>query len=248
MSPGILPAAVEESADKVAVVLAAVAEWPGDMLQADSVGVGCAPGVAVEAEIVPAVAVRRAAETPVSTLGSWTGPVILCEGVLVKLTAAGFDQGDPAAGNRATGQSGRQGLENMGAETVGALGVGLAVAPVTVGTYVAADRVALLVRESQMLVQDVVALGKVLAHPVVLAGAGNRGLVVNEDPGQTGHNKVPGSESHSLLVLVDHRIPSVHMACFQCLQEYVPVVPLGIAGGQEGHTPDQGNQVPVAGQ
>lgn len=54
MSPGISPAAVEESADKEMVVLAAVTEGPGGM-QAGSVDEA--------AETGPVVAVRRVAES-----------------------------------------------------------------------------------------------------------------------------------------------------------------------------------------
>lgn len=35
------------------------------------------------------------------------------------------------------------------------------------------------------------------------------------------------------------------MACRPCLQAYAPALPLGIAVDLEGHTPGQGNQVPV---
>lgn len=40
--------------------------------------------------------------------------------------------------------------------------------------------------------------------------AGSRGLAVglDEEPGQAGCNMVPDPESHSLLVPVDHMIPS----------------------------------------
>lgn len=61
MSPGIFPAAVEESADKVIVVLAVVTEDPGGM-QAGSVD--------ERAETGPVVAVRRVAESLVWSLNS----------------------------------------------------------------------------------------------------------------------------------------------------------------------------------
>lgn len=55
-----VPAAVEGSADKVTVVLAAAVE---DKQQADLVDVGCVQMAVVEAEPVPAAA-RGAAEAP----------------------------------------------------------------------------------------------------------------------------------------------------------------------------------------
>ena len=78
---------VEETADKVTVVLAAAGSE--GTLQAGPVGVGCVPVAAVEAETVPAVAAREAAEAPVWIPGSWTGPVIQVEPG--NLAAAGSD-------------------------------------------------------------------------------------------------------------------------------------------------------------
>lgn len=103
MSPGIPPAVVEEeSADKVTVVLAAAAaEGSAGMLQAGPVGVGCVPVAAVEAETVPAVAARGAAEAPVWIQGSWTGPVI--QEYPGNLAAVEPDWGDPAAGHTKIG-------------------------------------------------------------------------------------------------------------------------------------------------
>lgn len=136
----VVPAVVEEeSADKVTVVLAA--EGSAGTLQAGPVGVGCVPVVAVEVETVPAVAARGAAEPPVWILGSWTGPVI--QGDPGNLAAAGPDWEDPAAGRRETGQTVGLSFGNKVAETVGALGMGLAVAPGTVGACGAADMVVL---------------------------------------------------------------------------------------------------------
>lgn len=244
MSPGILPAAVEEeSADKVTVVLAVAAVGSGGMLQAGPVGVGCVPVAAVEAETVSAA--RRGAEAPERIQGSWTGLVI--QGEPGNLAAAGFDQEDPAAGRRETGQTVGLKLGSKVAETVMALGGGLAVAPVTVGACGAADRVVLLVCEGQMLVEGAAALGKLPGHLVVRVGAGSRAFVagLGEDPGQAVHNKVPGPESHNLLVPAVHRIPSGNrMACLPCLQEYVPS---GIVGGPEGHNPGWGNQALAVG-
>lgn len=244
MSPGILPAVVEEeSADKVTVVLAVAAVGSGGMLQAGPVGVGCVPVAVVEAETVSAA--RRGAEAPVRIQGSWTGLVI--QGEPGNLEAAGFDQEDPAAGRRETGQTVGLKLGNKVAETVMAPGVGLAVAPVTVGACGTADRVVLLVCEGQTLVEGVAALGKLPGHLVVLVGAGSRGFVAGsgEDPDRAGRNKVPGPESHSLLVPAAHRIPSGNRrACLPCFQEYVP---LGIVGGLGGHIPGWGNQALAVG-
>lgn len=214
----------------------AVAEGLGGMLQADSVGVGHVPRAAVEAEIVPAAAVRKAPETPVWSLGRSE-----VQRELVKLAAVGVDLEVPAAEHRATGQTVKQRLENKVVEIVGALVLELAVAPVSEGTYVVADMVVLLECEGQML-EGVVALGKVPGFLVVRVEAENRGFVVSEDFGQVGQNKVSGFESHSPLVPVVHRIPSVHMTCFQCLQEYVLAFLMDIAVVLEGRTPAQDNQ------
>lgn len=246
MSPGIPPAVVEEeSVDKVPVVLAA-AVGSGGTLQAGPVGVGCVPLAAVVAETVPAVAAREAAEAPVWILGSWPGPVI--QGVPGNLAAAGPGWEDPAAGRRETGQIVGLRFGNKGAETVWALGLGLAVAPGTVGACGAADRVVLPGCVKQKMVEGGVALGKVSGHPVVLVGAGGREFVagLGEEPGQAGCNMVPGPESHILLVPAVHKIPSVgRTAWCPCLQRYVLVFPLGIAEDPEGRNPGQGNRAPV---
>lgn len=219
MSLGISPAAVEESADKVTVVLAAVTEGPGGM-QAGSVDEA--------AETGPVVAVRVAAESPVWSPDSWA--VIRRE--FVK-SVVGFDLGQPAVGHRATGPTGRKELGNKEAEIVGV--------PVSVGACAAADRAALPVCEGQMP-EGAAALGKVPALQAVLAGAGSREFAVSEDLGRAAHNKVSGSESYSLLVPAVHKIPSVHKACSPCLQGYVLAFPLDIFGVPKGHTPGQGNQ------
>lgn len=229
MSPGISPAAVEESVDKVTAVTVAVTEGPG----------GTKTGSVDEAaEIGPAAAERREAESLVWSLGSWTGIQV----ELVK-SVIGFGQEQPVVGHRATGPTARKELGNKEAESVGV--------PVPVGVLVsegvcaaAADRAALLVCEGQML-EGVAALGKELGLQAVLVGAGNRGFVENGDFGQAGHNRVSGSESHSLLVLAVHKIPSVHKACFPCLQHYGLAPPLDIFGVLEGRTPGQGNQAPA---
>lgn len=249
MSPGIPPAVVEEeSADKVTVVLAAAAAAEGSVgtLQAGPVGAGCVPVAAVEAGIAPAVAARVAAEAPVWILGSWTGPVI--QGYPGNLSAAGPGWEDPAAERKETGQTVGLRLGNKVAETVGALGMDLAVAPGTVGACEAADRVVLPGCVYQKLAEGGVAQGKESGHPVVLVGAGSRGFAAgsDEEPGQAGHNTVPGPGSCSLLVPAVHKIPSVgHKACRPCLQGYVLASPLDIAGDLEGHNLGQGNQAPV---
>lgn len=222
MSLGIPPAAVEESADKVTVVLAAVTEGPGGT-QAGSVD--------EVVEMEPVVAVRVAAESLVWGPDSWT--VIQQE--LVK-SVVGFDLGQSAVGHRATGPTGKKELGNKKAETVGV--------PVSVGACAAADRAALPVCEGQML-KGVAALGKVPALQAVLAGAGSRGFVVSEDLGQLGHNTVSGSVSYNLLVPAVRKFPSVRKACFPCLQRYVLAFPLDIFGVPKSHNPGQGNQTPV---
>lgn len=237
----------EESADKVTVVLAAAAGGSVGMLQAGPVGAGCVQVAAVEAETVPAVAARGAVEVPVWILGSWTGPVI--QGYPVNLAVVGPGWEDLAAGHRETGQTVELMLGNKVVETVGALGMDLAVDPGSVGACGAADRVVHLGCVEQKSVEDGVALGKDLGHLVVLAEAGSTGLAVGlgEGPGQAGHNKVPGPGIHSLLVPAVHKSPSVgHKACHPCLQGYVLAFPLDIAEDLEGHNPGQGNRAPAA--
>lgn len=214
MNPGISPAAEEESVDKVTVVLAVVTGGPGGK-QAGSVDEAAATG--------PVVAVRRVAERLAWSLDSWT----VIQEELVK-SVVGFDQEQPEVGHKANGSTGKKKLGNKEAESVGV--------PVSVGACAAAaDRAALPVCEGQM--KGAAAQGKVADLQAVLAGAGNKGFVVNEDLGQAGHNKVSGSESHSLLVPAAHKIPSVHKACFPCLQEYVLAFPLDISGAPQGHNP-----------
>lgn len=204
----IAPAVVEaESADKVTVVLAA-AEGSAGTLQAGPVGVGCVPVAAVEAGTVPAVAARGAAGAPVWILGSWTGPVV--QGDPGNLAAAGPDWEDPAAERRETGQTVGLRFGNTVAETVGALGMGLAVAPGTAGACGAADRVFPPGCVEQKSAEGGVAPGKVSGHPVVLVGAGSRGFAagLGEETDQVGHNMVPGPGSHSPRVPAVHKIPS----------------------------------------
>lgn len=206
----VVPAVAEEeeSADKVTVVFAAAAEGSAGTLPAGPVGVGCVPVAAVEAGAVPAVVVRGAAEAPVWILGSWAGPVI--QGEPGNLAAAGPDWEGPAAGRRETGQTVGLRFGNKVAEIVGALGMGLAVAPGTVGACGAADRAPLLGCVEQKSAVGGVALGKVSGHPVVLLGAGSRGFAagLGEEPGQAGRNTVLGPESHMLRVPAVHKIPS----------------------------------------
>lgn len=217
------PVAVAESVDKVTAVLAAATEGPG----------GTKTGSAdEEAEIGPDVAVRKEA----GSLDSWT--VIQVE--LVK-AVIGFAREQPVVRHRPTVQTAGKDLGNRKAESVGV--------PVPVGTPVpagacaaaAADRAALLVCVGQML-EGAVALGKEPDLQAVLAEAGNRGFVENEDLGQVGHNRVSDSGSHSLLAPADRKIPSAHKACFPCLLGYDLAPQLDIFGVLEGHTPGQGNQ------
>lgn len=202
----VLPAAEEgEIADKVTVVLAAGSEG---ILWAGPVGVGRALAVAVEAETVPAVAAREAAVAPVMILGNWAGPVI--QGVVGNLAAVGPDWEDPVAGHRETGPTGGLRLESMVAEIVGALEVGLAVAPGAVGACEAADKVVLPGCEEQKLVEDGAALGKMFGYLAVQEGAESMALAVDldEDPGLADHSMGPDLENHILLVPAVHRSPS----------------------------------------
>lgn len=246
MSPGTPPAAVEEeSADKVTVVLAAAA-GSVSKLQAAPVGVGYVP-VAAEDETATAVAVRGSAGVPAWVLGSWIGPVI--QGQPGSLAAVGPDWEDPAAGRRETGQTVGLKLANKVAETVGALGKSLAVAPGTVGACGAADRVVLPGCVEQKLEEGAVALGKVSGCRVVQAGSGSTAFAadLDEGPGLAGRNREPGPENYSLLVPADRKIQSVdHTACHPCLRGCVLAFPLGIFGDLVGHNPGQGNQVLVA--
>lgn len=164
------------------------------------------------------------------------------------MAAVGLDWEDPAAGRRETGQTVRRRLENTVAGTVGALGMGLAVAPGIAGACGAADRVVLPGCVDQKLAEGGVALGKVSGHQAVPVGAGSKGFVADlgEEPGLADCNMVLGPESHSLLVPAVRKIPSVdHTACHPCSQGYVLAFPLGIAGGLVGHNPDQGIQALV---
>lgn len=164
------------------------------------------------------------------------------------MAAAGPDWEDPAVGRREAGQAVGLRLENKVAEIVGALGMGLAVAPGAVGACGAADMVVLPGCEEQKLAQGGVALGKVSGHPVVPVGAVSRGFAagLDEEPGQAGRNTVPGPESHNLLLPAVHKIPSVdHMAWYPYFQGFFLAFPLGIAGDLESHNPGLGNRVPV---
>lgn len=250
-SPGIPPAAgEEESADKVTVVLAAVAVavvGSANKLQEDPVGAGYVLVAAVD-ETVTAVAAKVPAEAPVGVLGSWIGSVI--QGQPGNLAAVGPDWEDPAAGHRETGQTVELRFENRVAEIVGALGRGLAVAPGIEGACGTADRVVLLGCVAQKLAEGGVALGKVFGRQVVQMGFGNMGFAadLDEDLDLVGHNMVTGLESHSLLVPVVHKIPSVdHTASHPFLQGSVLASPLGISGDPVVHNPGLGNQVPVVG-
>lgn len=205
----------EESADKVTVVLAAAAvvaaaaaEGSGDMLPAGPVGAGCVPVAAAGADRASVVAVKRVVEAPASILGSWTGPVIQGEPGSSAAAEAGW--GDPAAGGKETDQTAVLKLGNKVAETVGALVMGLAVAPGTEGACGAADRAALPGCVGQKLVEGGAALDMMSVRPVVLVGAGCRAPAagLGEEPGQAGRSMVSGSETHNLLVPAVHRIPS----------------------------------------
>lgn len=249
MSPGTPPAVVveEESADKVTVVLAAAAEESAGTLRAGPAGAGCVPLAAVEAEIVPAVAARGAAVAPAWIPGSWAGPAI--QGDPGNLAAAGPGWEDPAAGRRETGQTAGLRLGNKGAGTVGALGMGLAVAPGTGGACGAADRAVPPDRAQQKTAEGGVAPGKESGRPVVLEGAGCTGFAagLGGELGRVAHNMAPGPGSRSLLVPAVHKIPSAdRTACHPCLQGYVLACPLDSAEDPAGRNPDQGNLAPAA--
>lgn len=160
---------------------------------------------AVEAESVPAVAVRGAAGGPVWILGNWIGPVIQ----QYPGNFAGPGWGDTAADHTVIGLTVERRLENRVAETVEILGMDQAVAPVTVAACVAADRVGLL-GHVQQLVEGAVVLGKETGHPVVLVEIGSRGFAagLDEQPGQVGHNTESDPGDHRLLVPVVHKNPS----------------------------------------
>lgn len=231
----------EESADKVTVVLAAAGSV--SKLQAVPVGVGYVQ-VAAEDGTVTAVAVRGSVEVPVWDLGSWTGPVI--QEWPGSLAAVGPDWEDPAAEHRETGQTVELKIVNKVAETVGALGKSLAVAPETVGAYGVADRVVLPGCVEQKLAAGAVALGKVSGCRVVRIESGSMVFAADLDEGLglAGRNREPGSEKYSRLVPAAHKIPSVdHMACHPCFQGYVLAFPLGIFGDLVDHNPGQDNQV-----
>lgn len=204
----LVPAAEEEeSADKVTVVLvAAAAEGFAGRPQVAPVGVGHGPVVAVDETVTAAV--WGAAEAPGWILGSWTGPVI--QGLTGNSVAEEPDWGAPAAGHRETGQTVELRIENKVAVTVGALEMGLAVAPGIVGACGAADKVVPPGYVKQTLVEGVVALGKMSGHQVVQVVAGSMAFVADrgEDPVLAGHNRVPGLETHSFLVPAVHKIPS----------------------------------------
>lgn len=99
-------------------------------------------------------------------------------------------------------------LENTVAETVGALGIGLA--PGTVGAYVVVDREILLDCVEQKLAEDGPVLCMVTAHRVVRVLAGCTVFVADlgEKFGLADCSMVPGPESHILQVPAVHRNPS----------------------------------------
>lgn len=96
------------------------------------------------------------------------------------------------------------------AETVGALGTGLAVAPGTVGACVVADREILLGCVEQKLAEDGAAPGTVTVRRVVRALAGRRGFVADlgGKSAPAGCNTVPGPENHILQAPAVRRNPS----------------------------------------
>ena len=100
--------------------------------------------------------------------------------------------------------------ERTVAETVGALGMGLAMAPGAVGACGAADTAVLPGYEEQKLAQGGVALGKVSDHLVFPEGSASRGSAagLDEEAGRAGRSTVPGPERHSLLVPAVRMIPS----------------------------------------
>lgn len=101
-------------------------------------------------------------------------------------------------------------LENKVAETVGVPGMDLVLAPGTGGACGAADKVVLPGHVEQTLVEDGAVPGKVTVRQVVQVLAGSTGFAADlgEETGPAGYNMVPGPESRSLLVPVDHKIPS----------------------------------------
>lgn len=198
---GTVPAAVEGSADKVTVVLAAAE----DKQQADLVDVGCVQMAVVEAETVSAVA-RGAAEATVWSRGNWVGPVIQ---VYPGNFAAGPGWEDTAVVHTSTGQSVGPMLGRRVAGPEETPGLQLTEDPGIVGACGAADKAGRLARAKQMMEGGVV-LGKESGHLVVLVETVNKESAagLGEEPGWAGHNMVPALVSHTLWVPAVHRNPS----------------------------------------
>lgn len=126
------------------------------------------------------------------------------------LAAAGPDWEAPAAaGRKETGWTVGLMLECRAVETEGALVMGLAVAPGTVGACGAADRVVLL-GCVKLKMEGGAALGKETVCQVVQVWAAGKGIVVDsdEEPGLAGCNIGPGPENHTPLVPAVHKYPS----------------------------------------
>lgn len=192
--------AVEGSADKVTVVLAAAE----DKQQADLVDAGHVQMAAVEAETV-SVAARGAEEAPVWIPGNWAGPVVpVYPGNFA--VAAGLGWEDTAVGH--TSAVGLM-LGSMVAGPEATLGLEPKEDPGTGGACGAADKVVQLARGKRLMEGGLV-LGKESGHSVVLEETVNKESAADPDvePGWAGHNTVAALVNRSLRVPVVHKSPS----------------------------------------
>lgn len=126
--------------------------------------------------------------------------------------------------------------------------MGLAMAPGIERACGAADRLAPPGYVGQRSGEGEAAAQGMSVHSAVQVEAGGRvsaaGQGEKPDPGC--RSMEPGSGVHKLLVPAVHRKPSaVHTACLPFPPECGPAFPLGICGGLEVHSPDQGTLVLV---
>lgn len=173
-----VPAAVEGSADKVTVVLAAAE----DKQQADLVDVGCVQVAVVEAEAVSAAA-RGAAGAPVWVRGNWLGPAIqVYPGNFAVAAGPGWE--DTAVDHTSTDQTVGLMLGSMVAGPEETPGLEPTEGPGIVGACGAADKVGQLAHAKQSMEGEVV-LDKESGHLVVLEEMVNKESAAGlcEEPG-----------------------------------------------------------------